>query len=367
MLVQVVCPHCAKQFPNPEGKMPVMPCPHCRKALTRPVDNAKGSPEAPLARMTSDKFDLGRNFCNKLWNAARFALSNLAEVKPEPVDELKWSMADRWIVSRFNRTVEEANSALASYRFDLYAKACYDFFWRDFCDWYVEATKPAMKDPARAGQTGNVLAAVLDGSLRLLHPVIPYITETIWWKLNDVRPGDRTLPGRLIAAGGSPRLVKAKWPEVGDFSQAAEHIFPRLQEIVGAIRTVRNEHKVDPKKPVTVSILAPGDSARQIQVNREMIELLAVCTLKDARGDLPPVNGAARAAAAGCEIFVEGVVDEGAEKQRLTKRREELTKKVGALRGRLGNEAYVAKAPPQLVKQTQDELAEAEAELAKLG
>jgi valyl-tRNA synthetase len=318
-------------------------------------------------RNTSDKFDLGRNFCNKLWNAARFVLSNLESVKGEPVDELKWSMADRWIVSRFNRTVEEANNALAAYRFDLYAKACYDFFWRDFCDWYVEATKPAMKDPARAGQTGNVLAAVLDGALRLMHPVIPYITEMIWWKLNEVRPGDRTLPGRLMAAGGSPRLVKAAWPAVGDFSQAAEHIFPRLQEIVGAIRTVRNEHKVDPRKPVTVSILAPGDSARQIQANREMIELLAVCRLKEARGDLPPIPGAARAAAAGCEIFVEGVVDEGAEKQRLAKRREELTKKVGALRGRLGNESYVSKAPPQLVKQTQDELAEAEAELAKLG
>jgi valyl-tRNA synthetase len=252
------------------------------------------------------------------------------------VDELKWSMADRWIVSRFNRTVEDANGALSSYRFDLYARACYDFFWRDFCDWYVEASKAAMKDPARSGQTANVLAAVLDGALRLMHPVIPYITETIWWKLNEVRPGDRTLPGRLIAAAGSPRLVKAPWPAVGDYSQAAEHIFPRLQEIVGAIRAVRNEHTVDPKKPVTVSILAP-------------------------------VPGAARAAAAGCEIFVEGVVDEGAEKQRLARRREELTKKVGALRGRLGNEAYVSKAPPQLVKQTQDELAEAEAELAKLG
>ena len=162
-------------------------------------------------------------------------------------------------------------------------------------------------------------------------------------------------------------MVKATWPAVGDFSQAAEHIFPRLQEIVGAIRAVRNEHKVDPKKPVTVSILAPGDSARQIQANLEMIELLAVCRLKDARGDLAPVNGAARAAAAGCEIFVEGVIYEGAEQQRLAKRREELTKKVGALRGRLGNEAYVSKAPPQLVKQTLDELAEAVAELAKLG
>ena len=318
-------------------------------------------------RNSSDKFDLGRNFANKLWNAARFVLSNIESVKAEPVDEQKWSMADRWIVSRFNRTVEEADGALANYRFDLYAKACYDFFWRDFCDWYVEAVKPAMKDPARAGQTANVLAAVLDGALRLMHPVIPFITETIWWKLNEVRPGDRTLPGRLTAPGGSPRLVKAQWPTVGDFSQAAEHIFPRLQEVVGAIRTVRNEHKVDPRKAVTVSILAPGDSARQIQANREMIESLAVCTVKDVRGDLAPVPGAARAAAAGCEIFIEGVIDEGAEQQRLAKRRDELTKKVGALRGRLGNEAYVSKAPPQLVKQTQDELAEAEKELAKLG
>jgi valyl-tRNA synthetase len=317
-------------------------------------------------RNISEKFDLGRNFANKLWNAARFVISNLESQTPEPVDEQKWSMADRWIVSRFNRTVEEANTALTNYRFDLYAKACYDFFWRDFCDWYVEAVKPAMKDPARAGQTANVVAAVLDGALRLMHPVIPFITETIWWKLNEVRPGARTLPGR-IEGSDSPRLVKASWPTVGDFSQAAEHIFPRLQEIVGAIRQVRNEHKVDPRKSVTVSILAPGDSARQIQSNREMIEMLAVCTIKDVSGDLPPVPNAARASAAGCEIFVEGVVDEGAEKQRQAKRREELTRQITAMRGRLGNEAYTAKAPPHLVKQTQDQLAEAEAELAKLG
>ena len=131
---------------------------------------------------TSPKFDLGRNFCNKLWNAARFAMMHLEQAGPADtaVDETKLSMADRWIVSRFNRTVAECNDALANYRFDQYAKACYDFFWRDFCDWYVEAIKPAMKDPERAAQTANVLAAVLDGSLRLLHPMIPFITETIW-------------------------------------------------------------------------------------------------------------------------------------------------------------------------------------------
>ena len=147
-------------------------------------------------RNTSEKFDLGRNFCNKLWNACRFAMSNLETIKPEPVDAAKWSMVDRWIIARLHRSVAEANAALETYRFDQYAKACYDFFWRDLCDWYIEAIKPAMKDPARAGQTANVLAAVLDAALRLMHPMIPFITETIWWRLNEVRP-ERGLPGVL--------------------------------------------------------------------------------------------------------------------------------------------------------------------------
>ena len=284
-------------------------------------------------------------------------------------------MADRWIVSRFNRTVQECNDAIGNYRFDQYARACYDFFWRDFCDWYIEAIKPDWKGP-RAGQVANVLAAVLDGSLRLMHPMIPFITETIWWRLNDVRP-ERGLPGRIESknagfgvqgsgAGASKRLIHAAWPTVGDFSEAAEFIFPRLQEIVVAIRNVRNEYKVDPKKPVGVMIAAPGDSARQIEANRTVIETLGTCTLTDVRADLHAPANAARAMAAGCEIFVEGLIDPDAERQRLTRKQDDLTKQRSALRGRLSNESYTAKAPAHLVKQTQDQLSAVEAELAKL-
>jgi valyl-tRNA synthetase len=273
-------------------------------------------------------------------------------------------MADRWIVARFNRTVAEVNHSLTNYRWDQYARAIYDFFWRDFCDWYVEASKPAMKDPNRAGQTANILVSVLDGALRLMHPVIPFITETIWWRLNDVRPR-RGIPGR-IECHPAPRLVRAAWPQVGDVPLAAEHIFPRLQEIIVAIRNLRNEYKVDARKPVTVSILAPAEAARQINDAKEMIELLATCTIKDARADLTPVAIAARATAAGCEIFVEGLIDPNAEQQRIAKRRDELTKLRDTLKGRMSNESYMAKAPPKLVQQTRDQLAEVEAELAKL-
>ncbi len=319
----------------------------------------------PNGKNTSEKFDVGRNFCTKIWNACRFALSNLEGIQPVNFDPPKWSLADRWIISRFNRTVDEANKALAEYRFDVYAKACYDFFWRDFCDWYVEAIKPAMKDPTRAAQTANVLAAVLDGSLRLMHPMIPFITEKLWWRLNEIRP-QRGLPG-YIAGCTTSRLIIAAWPRAEGVFEDAEQLFPRIQEIIIAIRNVRNEYKADQKKPVTVSIAAPAESQRQIESNRETIELLATCTIHQVKVELPPPANSARVTAAGCDIFVENMVDPNAEKQRNDKRREELTELIASRKGRLASEAYVSKAPPHLVKQTQAELAAAEAELAKLG
>jgi valyl-tRNA synthetase len=333
---------------------------------------AKPTPDMPLAKNTSGKFDLGRNFCNKLWNASRFVLSNLESAPTEAPDETKWSLADRWIVSRFNRTVAEVNAAIADYRFDQIARACYDFFWRDFCDWYVEAVKPAMRDPKRAGQTANVLAAVLDGSLRLLHPVIPFITELVYQRLNEVRP-TRGLPGRLECPSLNPEpqtlnplLIKAPWPTIGSFSEASEHIFPKIQEVVATIRNLRNQYNVPPKQSVTVSIAAPAEPTRQLSDNREVIELLATCTLKDVRPDLPAPANSARASAAGVEIYVEGLIDPNADAARVSKMRDDLAKKIANFKSRLANESYISKAPPKLVQETKDQLAAAEEELRKL-
>jgi valyl-tRNA synthetase len=315
---------------------------------------------------TSDKFDIGRNFCNKIWNVGNFfVIANLANVAAEPANEGKWTLADRWIVSRFNRTVKEADAALAAYRFDQYAKICYDFFWNDFCDWYVEVSKPALKAPATAGQTANVLAAVLDGALRLLHPMVPFITETIWWRLNEVRP-QRGLPGK-IECPSSKRLILAAWPAEGKLDDDAESSFPAIQEIISAIRKVRNDYKVEVKKSVNVSILAPGDSLRNVEANRAIVELLATCRLKEASPSLPPMVGAVRVTAAGCDVFVEGLQDQNAELQRTGKRKEELNRQIQTLKGRLANEAYISKAPPHLVQQTKDQLAEAMREFDKLG
>ncbi len=338
-------------------------------------------------RNTSDKFDLGRNFANKLWNAVRFALANLEGIAPEPVDETRWSLADRWIVTRLLRALQESDAALAVYRFDLYAKACYDFFWRDFCDWYVEAIKPAMKDPARRGQTASVLAAVLDGALRLMHPVIPFITETLWWRLDEIRPHNlaadtgashagastapaqlgRSLPGRLILPP-SKRLILARWPAMGEAgtSDAAEFLFPRFQEIIAAIRNVRNEHKVPPSKTIDLSIKASDQQAMQISMNRELIETLAGVNITAVGPAVSQPHDAAKSLAADVELYLASLVDPAAESARIEKRRDDLTKLIAQLEGRLGNESYIAKAPPKLVQETKDQLAKAQVELAAL-
>jgi len=333
-------------------------------------------------RNTSDKFDMGRNFCNKLWNAARFLFSNLdvgrdgnraasgdgpaglpsrPTLPPYPKDE-ELTLADRWIVTRFARTLADANAAIASYRFDLYAKVCYDFFWGDYCDWYLEIIKPALKTPAGVVQLA-VAFDVLDGVLRLLHPVTPFITEVIWEKLNELDPE------RLKCKRTSKRLCKSDWARMPPIDEQSEHIFPRLQAIIGAIRNLRSENGVDPRKPITVYIAPPGeDAVRLTKQNVGLIETMAICKVAAIQSNLPaPANTVRVTVNNDCDLYLEGLVDPAAEAARAEKRRGELTKQIAALKGRLSNEGYVAKAPPKLIQESRDQLTAAEAELAKLG
>jgi valyl-tRNA synthetase len=314
-------------------------------------------------RNTSDKFDIGRNFANKLWNAARFALANLENAAPQPAESGGLSLPQRWILSRFNRAVQEADAALEVYRFDQYAKTCYDFFWRDFCDWYVEAIKPSLKESAAAGQAAGVLAAVLDGALRLMHPMIPFITEAIWTQLNQVCP-QRGLPEHLQCPA-SKRLIAAAWPRAGRLDEEAENRFAQIQEIVGAIRNARNEHKVDPRKVLAVYVC---DHANEVLPHAQLVNLLAGCELKEAGDDwkTAAADKAPRLTIARHEFWIDGLFDPAAQSHLLEKQREELSRTIATLQGRLANAGYIAKAPAHLVEQTRTQLAQAQAELAKL-
>ena len=150
----------------------------------------KPTDDLPAAKNTSEKFDLGQRLANKLWNATRFALSILTDETETTTDEL--TLVDRWILGRLAETVESANASLAQYRFAEFATGLYDFFWRDLCDWYLEAIKPTVRENAAQRRT---LAACIDATLRLLHPVMPFITERLWESVNEAVPGDRSVVG----------------------------------------------------------------------------------------------------------------------------------------------------------------------------
>jgi valyl-tRNA synthetase len=317
-------------------------------------------------RNTSDKFDLGRNFCNKLFNATKFVVSHLESTGKPDFKREDLALADKWILSRLMRTIGEVDAALAAYRFDVYARSCYDFFWRDVCDWYLEVNKQTLRDPKEAGRIGSILAAVLDASLRLMHPMIPFITEMLWQKLNDIRP-DRSLPG-LYEPKSHKFLIHAAWPIVNPstISETDEITFTKIQESITAIRNLRSEYKVDQKHNLPLSIIPQAGFGEIFQTNVGTINLLSTSTATILAPNSPPIPGSVRASTSSAEIFVAGLVDANAEKQRLLKRQQELKQQVLTLQGRMSNESYIAKAPPHLVKQTQDQLAAAQAELAKI-
>ncbi|TVS02042.1 MAG: valine--tRNA ligase [Phycisphaerales bacterium] len=312
---------------------------------------------------TSPKFDNGRNFCNKLWNASRFTMSMLGGDAPAggPVEPASLSLADRWMLGRLASAIETVDRCLQSYEFSQYAQTVYDLVWRDFCDWYLEAIKPTIgaDDAQRA-----VLRSVFDAILRLLHPIAPFITEAIFERVS-------TLPSREVAGLtlGEPEvdglLCRAGWPVVDasllDRQAAAD--FELMRGIVSAVREVRAQHKVAPKRAVT------------LHLPKELLDTLErtgaaalVCTLAN-------VGAVTHSEPAGpsVECLIEGrnarlsdladEVDADAERDRLHKQIADLRKSIDALEGRLANPGYANKAPAHLVQQTRDQLDEARAEL----
>ena len=325
--------------------------------------------DSETGRNTSDKFDIGRNFANKLWNATRFALSKLEPPlsPPEPRQSNPMSMgemglSDRWILSRLAATVQATNTALEQYEFSGYAQGLYDFFWRDLCDWYIEAIKPTV-DSNPVSQ--RVLAVCIDASLRLLHPVMPFITEKLWDRLNSVSP-IREISGVSLQPSGL--LVHALWPKVAKelIDDHVESDFALIQQLVGAIRQVRTTQKVPPRQQVKFSAQASAAMAQQIFDHRTLIETLGNVEMGEVGPHVDQPVDAAIVLVNQTRLYLHGLIDSQAEYKRLSKRLDEVRQNIGALKGRLANKSYAEKAPPHLVQQTRDQLAGAEKEADSL-
>jgi valyl-tRNA synthetase len=308
---------------------------------------------------SSEKFDLGRNFCNKLWNASRFAMMNLAGAPPWQAVHPRANLADAWILSRLNSTIRDTTAAIEAFRFNELADTLYHFMWDDLCDWYLEIAKGRIA--AGADEPKAVLAHGLDVLLRLLHPVAPFITEEIWDKLNAVAPGRGPTDERAERL-----LVTAQWPyaDAAAINQAVEDEFALLQDVIRQIRSARLEHNVPPKQAVSLAVEATGARADLIRDNAELIRSLAgvgEMTVQAELGEQP--TNAAAITAGSARLYVLDIIDTEAERQRLTKQGQTLRKGIGSLEGKLSNEGFLAKAPADLVQRERDRLATLKAEL----
>ena len=310
-------------------------------------------------RNTSPKFDLGRNFSNKLWNAARFTMSMLATSHPTSEIPHPTSLVDRWMFSRLATASKEVNEAIANFEYSNYAQTMYDLLWRDFCDWYLEAIKPTI---ASDKSQQAVLRTTLDCILRLLHPIMPYVTEAVYEQV-------RLLPEMPVEgiALAPPRngnlLCTAGWPEVSDSlrSKKTEAEFERARSLVTAIREVRAQHAVPPKRRIT---LHSGGANLDAHAAALIQTLAGVDTITS---DAPPA-GSVSMAFESAQLHLSNLkdaataADTGAERERLQKVISDNEKSIATLEGRLNNPGYAQKAPPAMVKQTQDQLAKARAD-----
>ena len=282
-------------------------------------------------------FAPGRNFANKLWNIGRFVLAQLPEsVQPiESIDVKALPLADRWILSRLQATVAEATRSLEQFRLDEAAKRCFEFAWKELADWYVEAVKPRLA--AAAAQA--VLAYCFDTVLRLLHPVVPFITEELWQKLPGRKPDEL--------------LIVAAWPpshlELADAQ--ADQEFPLVQEAISSIRMLRAEYRVPPKARLRASLRPRTERARQaLSGERETILRLAQLSELAFDGTRATV-GAHAVLADGSEVFValEGEIDVQRECSRLAGELARLDRQLSGLEAKLANQDFIARAPSEVV------------------
>ncbi len=328
---------------------------------------------------TSPKFDLGRNLCNKLWNACRFALGMIADkpvsapASPE-LDPASLSLIDRWMLSRLALAVREADATIANYEFANYGQLIYDLLWRDFCDWYLEGIKPTMAGDARQQA---VLATVLRTVLKLMHPITPFVTETLWQHVRDLpQAGVRGVSGHESHRPAyDGQLCVSAWPkiDVAVIDDAAVASFGEVQSLVTAIREARASQQVKPSRKITLHL--PQALQTRLADRAALVQSLAniesIITQPPAGSERSAsflfmgesecrISNLADAVAAGADADAANT----AERTRLEKAVAEAEKAVKTLEGRLANPGYVDRAPPAMVQQTRDQLAKASGELA---
>ncbi|GIW87269.1 MAG: valine--tRNA ligase [Isosphaeraceae bacterium] len=301
---------------------------------------------------TSERFEQGRTFPNKFWNAARFAILNLDGYQPTPLRPADLAIEDRWILSKLDALIEDVTGHLDGFRFAEAARSLRDFTWSEFCDWYLEILKPRLRDAWRRSAAQQVLAWVLDQLCRLLHPIMPFVTEQAWQALNAVA-AER---GLTTHAPSAESVCVAPWPAAssGLRDPLAEAIVSQWQEKITALRNLRAERGVPDKARIAPTIVASQTVAESLRAGEAAIrslsgaESLTIVERLDSRPDQ-----AAVAVLPDAEIILplSGLVDPQAERQRLRRQLGEIDRQLHALAAKLDNDGFLAHAPAEVVAQ----------------
>jgi valyl-tRNA synthetase len=378
------CPHCEAITPQTKehqemrpmgGATPSLKCAKCKKSFQFPSPWFTPDEGAPVARIVSERFEYGRNFCNKLWNACRFAFMNLEGYTAGPVKESDLQVEDRWVLSRLATTIREVTTMLDRYQFDQATRAVREFTWNEFCDWYLEMLKPRFRNEAARPVAQRCLVVVVDTLLRLLHPFAPFITEELWHlfaQFAPVRPtgiasGDSVF-GESVPASES--VMVAEWPEMplNAIDESLEKRFERLQETIIAVRNVRSVYGISPGAPLKLFMRCAPDVAEQLKAVAGQFDFLSKTMLEAAGLDVTAPEGSVSFSLPDADgyIPVGDSIDRDAVRKNKEKEAEKLRGFIASADKKLQNEGFMAKAPADVVEGIRATKAEQEAQLASI-
>lgn len=302
-------------------------------------------------KMSEERFEYGRNFANKIWNASRFVLMNLDGVDNNDIDFNKLTIADKWILDKLNKTAQEINENIKNYRIGETAHVLYDFFWNSYCDWYVEIAKIQLQDSELKANTQRVLRYVLDMSLRMLHPIMPHITERVW----------QLIPKKSEFSA----IIVAKFPVYEEklaFPKEARQM-ELVFETIKSLRNVRQSFNISTSLKMDIEIRATEEEKpifKEIEAYIKRLAKVENITYADVNAPVPQKTATAVVSASKIVLSLENLIDFNEEIKRQQKKLDKLTGEKKSLSGRINNPKFVANAPKELIQQTKDRIAEIE-------
>jgi valyl-tRNA synthetase len=368
MPVEFECPHCGALIEQTKKnrELPRIKCTKCQKDFgtqwaTKPPDS-----DLPRGAVVSDRFEQARNFCNKLWNASRFALLNLDGYTAAPVATKDLAIEDRWLLSRLSTVTAGVTQALEEYRYADSARFLYEFAWDEFCSFYIEMVKGRLQDPLQRATAQRVLAHALDTLLRLLHPMIPFLTEEVWQLLGQAAH-ERGLGAPKPAAAS---VMMADWPHSDTAWQdrEIEVRFARFQEVLRGLREVRSRQNIDAKTPISFAARCSAETVELLRPMAPYFESMAGARASDWGPSVQPPKTHAAFNFPGIEVYVDlaGLIDVAAEITKNEKERSRLADQISAKEKKLANASFVERAPSDVVQRERESLAQLTAQLAAI-